>query len=161
MSNFTMNMTWNVKTFEELSTVELYSILQLRQNVFVVEQDCPYLDCDNRDQTSHHLLGWLTKHSSIELVAYLRIIIPENPGNALHIGRVVCHKNIRQKGIGKKLIKRGIAHCTELFPEKPIKISAQQYLLNFYTNLGFSPISAPYDEDGIPHIGMLYLPQQL
>ena len=151
-----MSLTWYLRTFEELSTTELYTILALRQDVFVVEQNCPYLDCDNKDQTSHHLLGWLTTHSSTELVAYLRILIPENQGDSPHIGRVVCHRKIRQKGIGKELIQLGIANCTALFPTTPIKISAQQYLVQFYLRLGFRVSSEPYDEDGIPHIGMTY-----
>lgn len=151
-----MDIIWKLQTFEELSTVELYNMLQLRQNVFVVEQNCPYLDCDNKDQCSHHLLGMVSSGSSSKLVAYLRIVAPKSANDAPHIGRVVCDKNVRQSGIGKELVQQAIVHCDALFPAMPIKISAQQYLTKFYTNLGFIISSAPYDEDGIPHIGMTY-----
>lgn len=151
-----MNIDWQLLTFDELSITELYSIIRLRQHVFVVEQNCPYLDCDNKDQTSHHLLGRIKNSSSTQLVAYLRILIPTTSADTPHIGRVVCSNDIRRHGVGKELVLQGIAHCATLFPDKPIKISAQQYLVNFYTNLGFQISGAPYDEDGIPHVGMIY-----
>jgi len=150
-----MNIDWQLLTFDELSTNELYRVMGLRQNVFVVEQNCAYLDCDNKDQDSHHLLGRIKNSSSTELVAYLRILKPNIPTEAPHIGRVVCRKDVRQSGLGKELVQRGIDHCVILFPGKPIKISAQQYLVNFYTNLGFQISGPPYDEDGIPHVGMV------
>jgi ElaA protein len=153
-----MNIDWQFLTFDELSTNELYRVMGLRQNVFVVEQNCAYLDCDNKDQDSHHFLGRVKNSSSTELVAYLRILKPKSPTEAPHIGRVVCRKDVRQSGVGKELVQRGIAHCATLFPGKSIKISAQQYLVNFYTNLGFRISSTPYDEDGIPHVGMIYKP---
>ncbi|MFT5697712.1 MAG: ElaA protein [Desulforhopalus sp.] len=151
-----MTTHWKLRTFEQLSTIELYTILQLRQGVFVLEQNCPYLDCDNKDQRAHHLLGSLTESPVEELAAYLRIIIPLAPEDVPHIGRVVCHPKVRGKGLGKKLVEKGISHCNMLFPGKPIKISAQQHLVNFYTDLGFRVCSAPYDEDGITHIEMIY-----
>ena len=151
-----MNIDWQLLTFDQLSTNELYKVLELRQNVFVVEQNCAYLDCDDKDQHSHHLLGRIKNSSSTELVAYLRILKPKSPTEAPHIGRVVCNKTFRRNGLGKELIQCGITHCLTLFPCKPIKISAQQYLVNFYTNLGFQISGAPYDEDGIPHVGMIY-----
>lgn len=151
-----MNIDWQLSTFDELSTTELYSIMQLRQEVFVVEQNCPYLDCDNKDQDSHHLLGSIHNNSSTHLIAYLRIVGPEPPKDTPHIGRVVCRHDIRQNGVGKELLHQGILRCNGLFPGKQIKISAQQYLITFYTNLGFQISSEPYDEDGIPHIGMIY-----
>jgi len=151
-----MNIDWQLLTFDELSGAELYRILRLRQNVFVVEQNCPYLDCDNKDQNSHHLLGRIKNDPSADLIAYLRILTPKNRIDTPHIGRVVCAEDVRQSGIGKELVLQGIYYCTTLFPDKPINISAQQYLLNFYTNLGFRISSPPYDEDGIPHVGMIY-----
>jgi ElaA protein len=151
-----MNIDWKLLTFDELSGAELYKILRLRQNVFVVEQNCPYLDCDNKDQYSHHLLGKTQNTASTDLVAYLRILTPDSPIETPHIGRVVCTENVRQSGIGKELVLQGISYCTTLFPDKAIEISAQQYLLNFYTNLGFQISSRPYDEDGIPHVDMIY-----
>jgi ElaA protein len=151
-----MNITWTLRTFAELSTEELYTLLTLRQEIFVVEQNCPYLDCDNHDQNSLHLLGWLMADATKELVAYLRIIPPNSLNGGPHIGRVVCHKKIRQQGVGKLLVQQGILHCFQLYPQKQIHISAQQYLISFYTDLGFQISSPPYDEDGIPHIGMVY-----
>jgi len=151
-----MNIDWQLLTFDELSGAELYRILRLRQSVFVVEQNCPYLDCDNKDQDSHHLLGIINNNPSAELVAYLRILTPKSPTDSPHIGRVVCAEEVRQNGIGKELMLQGISRCTTLFPDKSIKISAQQYLLNFYTSLGFCISSTPYEEDGIPHVGMIY-----
>lgn len=151
-----MYIDWQLLKFEKLSTAELYSIMRLRQNVFVVEQNCPYLDCDDKDQDSHHLLGRIKNNPSAELIAYLRILSPKEPTDTPHIGRVVCAEDVRQNGIGKELVLQGIYYCTTLFPGKQIKISAQQYLLKFYTNLGFRISSAPYDEDGIPHVAMIY-----
>ena len=151
-----MNIDWQLKTFDELSIAELYKVMALRQNVFVVEQNCAYLDCDNEDQDSHHLLGIIKNAFSTELVAYLRILQPKSPIDTPHIGRVVCNKAFRQNGLGKELVRHGIAHCAPLYPGKPIKISAQQYLVNFYTDLGFLISGPPYDEDGIPHVGMIY-----
>ena len=151
-----MNINWQLLTFDELSTTELYRIMRLRQHVFVVEQNCAYLDCDNQDQNSHHLLGRINNHPSTELIAYLRICPPKISTDMPQIGRVVCAESLRQSGVGKELVLLGISCCTRLFPDKPIKISAQQYLLKFYTNLGFRISTTPYDEDGIPHVGMIY-----
>jgi ElaA protein len=151
-----MNINWQLLTFDKLSTTELYRIMRLRQHVFVVEQNCAYLDCDNQDQDSHHLLGRIKNQTSTELIAYLRICPPKIQTNPPHIGRVVCAEDFRHSGIGKELVLQGISCCTRLFPSKPIKISAQQYLLKFYTNLGFRISTTPYDEDGIPHVGMIY-----
>jgi len=152
-----MTTYWKLKKFDELSTTELYNVLHLRQEVFVVEQNCPYLDCDNKDQMAHHLLCSHSESQADELIAYLRIIVPRGQEDAPHIGRIACHTKVRGNGLGKELVEKGISHCTRLFPEKPIKISAQRYLVNFYTDLGFRVCSAPYDEDGIPHIEMIYL----
>jgi len=151
-----MNIFWNIRTFDELTTSELYTTLQLRQEIFVVEQDCPYLDCDDKDQDSHHLLGWDTGSEPNKLMAYLRISPSKNLDNTCNIGRVLCHPTQRGRGLGKELMRQGISQCRALFPDSPIHISAQQYLVVFYTDLGFSISSAPYEEDGIPHIGMTY-----
>ncbi|BHH85626.1 GNAT family N-acetyltransferase [Desulforhopalus sp. 52FAK] len=155
-----MNITWNLRTFNELTTSELYTTLQLRQEIFVVEQNCPYLDCDNKDQKSYHLLGWDITSEQHKLIAYLRILPPTVHDNTCKIGRVLCHPARRRTGLGKELMRRGISSCNTLFPQQSIQISAQQYLLEFYTGLGFSISSDPYDEDGIPHIGMTYTNQQ-
>lgn len=151
-----MNVSWVLQTFDKLTPSDLYAVLQLRQAIFVVEQKCVYLDCDDKDQYSHHLLGWHEVGNTQRLMAYLRIVSPLNDGDVPQIGRVVCHPSIRGTGIGKKLMRHGISKCNVLFPHQKIQISAQQYLVDFYTDLGFSISSAPYDEDGIPHIGMVY-----
>jgi ElaA protein len=151
-----MNIIWSSHTFDELTLSELYAALQLRQEIFVVEQNCTYLDCDDKDQYSHHLLGWHNVGDTKRLIAYLRIVSPKNIGDVPHIGRVLCHKSIRGTGIGKDLVLRGISKCNDLFPHQTIQISAQQYLLDFYRKLGFRVSSPPYDEDGIPHIEMVY-----
>lgn len=155
-----MIIIWNLRTFDELTTSELYTTLQLRQEIFVVEQDCPYLDCDNKDQESHHLLGWDTTPEQHQLITYLRILPPTIEDNTCHIGRVLCHPTSRGTGLGNELMRKGISTCKALFPQQSIQISAQQYLVEFYTGLGFCISSAPYDEDGIPHIGMTYKDQQ-
>lgn len=151
-----IHITWLIRKFEELSTTELYEVLRLRQKIFVVEQNCTYVDCDNKDQNAHHLLALDTRNFSTKLVAYLRVVIPENQAEVSHIGRVLCHSRFRQNGIGKELVQKGISHCTTLYPGRPIKISAQVHLVKFYTDLHFHVCSAPYDEDGIPHIEMVY-----
>lgn len=157
MNSMQMNqITWSILKFEEFTPIELYNVLRLRQKVFVVEQNCAYLDCDNADQNAHHLLASYTKNLSPELVAYLRVLIPESQDEVPRIGRLLCHFRFRKSGIGAKLMQKGISHCSTLFPGSPIKISAQQYLVTFYTDLGFRVCSAPYDEDGIPHIEMVY-----
>lgn len=157
MSNKQMiPITWTIRKFEELSTIELYRLLRLRQKIFVVEQNCAYVDCDNKDQNALHLLALHRSHFATELIAYLRVIIPENQKDVPHIGRVLCHPGFRKNGIGTKLIEKGISHCAALFPGRQIKISAQQHLVRFYTNLSFRVCSTPYDEDGIPHIEMVY-----
>jgi len=149
-----MNIFWQLRTFDELTPSELYTILQLRQEIFVVEQNCPYLDCDDKDQVSHHLLGWNTIVEPHKLLAYLRILPPQNKQSACNIGRVLCHPSKRGSGIGRELMRQGISKCRTLFPQHSIHISAQQYLIDFYSNHGFSISSDPYEEDGIPHIGM-------
>ncbi len=141
-------------SFTELQIPELYALLKLRQDVFILEQDCLYPDLDNRDQDSYHLLALDAQDN---LVAYARIL----PQGLVHqdyvaIGRVVNSDQVRRQGIGQKLMQEAIASCHQLFGRIPIKISAQCYLLKFYENLGFKSVGNDYLEDGIPHIGMIY-----
>ncbi len=139
--------------WEQLTTNQLYDLLQLRQDVFVVEQDCPYLDADGKDQASHHIL----MYEKNTLIAYTRLV-PKGVSyeNYVSVGRVVNHKSVRGKGIGKRLMTFSIQKCQELFPGEKIKISAQVYLLKFYIELGFEETGERYLEDGIPHCGMVY-----
>ena len=148
---------WTRSRFEELTTEELYRILDLRQRVFVVEQHCPYLDTDGRDRFSHHLCGWNERG---RLCAYLRIVQPGQRFVEPSIGRVVTDPSVRRQGLGKELMRRGMAWCAELYPGLPVRISAQQYLERFYADLGFvtDPALAPYDDDGIIHVEMTHRP---
>lgn len=95
-----IHIIWTIRKFKELSTTELYKVLQLRQKVFVVEQNCAYQDCDNKDQSAHHLLALDTRSFSPELVAYLRLVTPQTEQDFPYIGRVLCHPRFRKNGIG-------------------------------------------------------------
>ncbi len=146
-------LIWTCKNFEELTSAELYCILNLRNQVFVVEQNCVYLDTDGRDAASFHFCGWL--HN--ELVAYCRILPPGAAYPQLaSIGRVSTHPSHRKDGYGKILMQKAIEKTYALYNVYEIKIGAQQYLLQFYSNLGFIATGEPYLEDGIPHIAMLH-----
>lgn len=146
-----LNMQWSLKPFSALTTDELYAILQLRSLVFVVEQNCPYLDQDDKDQPSWHLLG----SQANKLVAYTRIIPPGISYEMPSIGRVVTSPQVRRTGIGRLLMQKSIDSCHQLFGKEPIQIGAQQYLESFYTSLGFEISGSPYLEDGILHIHMI------
>ncbi|MFH0783790.1 MAG: GNAT family N-acetyltransferase [Pseudomonadota bacterium] len=146
-----MELNWQWYTFEDLSRQELYAILALRQQIFVVEQACAYLDCDDLDQRAWHLVGW-QHHRPL---AYLRVILPEKVGELPVIGRLLSHREIRGKGIGGKLLTLALQQIQTKLPGSSIQISAQYYLLSFYKRFGFSPISEIYEEDGIPHISMI------
>ena len=144
-------LTWTIRSYEELSKDELFDMCEVRQEVFVVEQDCPYQDCDQKDKESHHLMGY---HSGV-LVAYLRIVKPGVSYKDPSIGRVLTKLSSRKKGLGKELMKRSLAFCSSTYPNSNIRISAQQYLLPFYHCFGFNPVGEGYLEDNIPHMEML------
>ncbi|MEP6594672.1 MAG: GNAT family N-acetyltransferase [Ginsengibacter sp.] len=141
---------WNCKNFTELNNEELYKILQLRNSVFVVEQNCPYQDCDDKDQHCYHLMGW----KDGMLVAYSRLIPPGIAYKEPSIGRVVTATTARGKNIGRRLMMLSIRHISQLFDEHSITIGAQLYLKNFYESFGFVKMSDIYLEDGIEHIKM-------
>jgi len=144
-------MKVSVKRFNELSTEELYQILRLRSEVFVVEQDCVYQDVDNKDQKALHIIG----NKDGEVVAYTRVFKPGDYFNNVSIGRVVVSQDQRKYGLGKQIMQASLAAIDQRFPDKAIEISAQSYLLKFYTALGFSAFGEEYLEDGIPHRRML------
>ena len=146
-----MMMNWVCKTFSELSLEELYSILALRSEVFVVEQHCYYQDVDDKDQDSHHLMGF----SDGVLVAYTRLIPAGVSYDEVSIGRVVVKQMARSGGRGKALMNESIRRCYDLFGRQPIKIGAQYHLKKFYESLGFVQCSDIYDDAGIDHIKML------
>jgi ElaA protein len=140
-----------VKSFKELSKLELYKILRLRAEVFIVEQDCVYQDVDNKDQKALHVI--LKK--SEEIIGYTRLFWPGDYFKEASIGRVVISKKERHNNYGSELMKASILAVSEKMKEKKIKISAQTYLINFYNNLGFFETGKEYLEDGIPHIAMI------
>ena len=142
---------WQLKLFKDLSHEELYSIMQLRQKVFIVEQNCPYLDADGKDLHSYHLMGFVNN----DLAAYARLVFPGISYAEVSIGRVVTSPTYRKKEFGKQLMQRAIAKIENLYGKVPIRIGAQQYLKKFYESFGFVDLGKPYMEDGIPHIIML------
>ena len=144
-------MNWELQSFDELSNKVLYKILQLRCEVFVVEQNCPYLDEDDKDQECYHLMGW----KDGILAAYTRILPAGLAFEEASIGRVVTSAKARGEGLGRTLMLQSIKALYNLYGEVPIKIGAQLYLRDFYTSLGFSQVSDTYLEDNIPHIKML------
>ena len=146
------NLNWSYKPFAALTSTELYTILQLRSEVFVVEQNCAYQDIDNKDQHAFHLSAW----DGNTLAAYCRIIPPGISFEAASIGRVLTAKNYRKNGTGRLLMQKAIPAILQQFNCTQITIGAQLYLIKFYTSLGFVQISATYLEDGIPHIDMTY-----
>ena len=148
-----INMNWVYKNFNDLTVLELYAILKLRSEVFVVEQNCVYLDTDNKDQLSFHLSGWIGN----ELVAYARILPPGSAFQEASIGRVVTNPQYRKTGAGKALMQRAIEKTLQQFDVSAIKIGAQLYLLSFYKSLGFKISGPEYLEDGIPHIEMVLI----
>jgi ElaA protein len=143
---------WQSAAFGALSVDALYALLALRQEVFVLEQQCLYNDMDGLDPTAHHLLGW---SADGRLAAYLRCLAPGVKFEEASLGRVVTVPHARGTGAGRALVARGIALATELHPAHGIRIGAQAYLEQFYASFGFLAVGEPYDEDGITHIDMV------
>ncbi len=146
-----MIIALKTKTFSELSSQEIYDILQLRSEVFVVEQNCVYQDIDDKDQKALHVMG--IKEGRI--VAYARIFKPGDYFDLASIGRVVVSKKERKNGFGVLIMKSAIEAIRNEFGENSIKVSAQTYLKKFYKGFGFKKIGEEYLEDGIPHIAMI------
>jgi ElaA protein len=147
-----MNINWTQKLFDNLTPHELYSIMQLRNEVFVLEQNCIYQDADGKDLKAWHCMGW---NEYGQLMAYTRLLPAGVSYTEPSIGRVVTHADVRSLGAGKELMKRSIQSCYELFGEQSIKIGAQLYLKAFYESFGFEQTGEVYLEDGIEHIEML------
>jgi ElaA protein len=146
-----MSIRWTCKPFAELSVDELYSLLQLRSEVFVVEQNCVFLDMDNKDQKCHHLMGYVDN----ELVASARIVPPRLAYDEPSIGRVVSNPTYRKTGAGRQLMEEAIRITIQLHGNQQIRIGAQLYLKKFYSSLGFECQGDVYLEDGIEHIEMI------
>ena len=145
-----MQIQWVLKKFEELSPYQVYAILQLRNEVFVVEQNCVFQDADDKDQLSFHLMGFQDN----KLVAYTRLVPAGVSYPQASIGRVVTAPAVRRQGAGKLLMQQSINTVYELFGKVPIRIGAQLYLKKFYESFGFQQVSEVYLEDGIEHIYM-------
>jgi len=144
-------MQWTLKKYKELSLDEFHDILQLRINVFVVEQNCPYPELDNKDQIAFHLYC----KDDDKIIAYTRIFKPDDYYQEAAFGRVVVHQDFRNQKLGYRLIVQTMLKMKELFGNIPIKIGAQTYLKKFYESFGFQQKGAEYIEDGIPHIYMI------
>lgn len=147
-----MTCTWKLKSFEALSNTELYNILSLRMEVFVVEQNCPYQDADGKDLKSFHLMGFDEKGN---LIAYARIVPAGISFKEVSIGRVVSSPKVRGTGAGQALMQKSIEVIYQKYGTVPIHIGAQLYLKKFYESFGFTKISEEYLEDNIPHIEMI------
>ncbi len=145
------NIQWYCKKFTKLSVTELYEIMKLRSEVFVVEQKCVYLDADGKDEKSHHF--YAVENGSI--AAYARLLPPNTSFKEASVGRVLTAQSQRRKGLGIILMQKCIAKTLDLFDTTSIKIGGQLYLKSFYEGLQFKQCSEVYDEDGIPHIEMI------
>jgi len=146
---------WQWAKFSELRPDDLYAAVRLREEVFIVEQECIYRDADGRDPHAWHLLGWADTPNGRTLVAYARIFEPGVRYTESSIGRVVTSPQVRGTGVGKALMAEALRRLDGLAPGRPVKIAAQRRLEKFYLELGFKTISAPYEEDGITHVDML------
>ncbi|MEI8278834.1 MAG: GNAT family N-acetyltransferase [Bacteroidota bacterium] len=147
-----MPLRWILKKYQDLSVDELYDILQLRNKVFIVEQNCPYQDLDNKDKKGWHLSGYNDKG---QIVAYSRLLPQGVSYDEVSIGRVVTEPEYRRTLLGKELMKESIERIHKEFGNVAIRIGAQLYLRSFYEGFEFIQTREPYMEDGIPHIEMI------
>ena len=151
------NIQWQWLRFDQMTPAQMEAMFSLRQAVFIVEQDCIYLDIDGKDDQAIHLLGWVNN----QLIATLRVFESyreyqsDSGETRASIGRICIHANFRNAGSGQQLVGRALDFIRQNFNNKPVKIGAQLYLKQFYEKLGFRQVSDIYDEDGIDHIHML------
>lgn len=145
-----MKIEWVKKKWSEISLEELYSVLRLRSEVFVVEQDCVYQDIDNKDQKAIHLLGYINK----ELIAYSRLFNEGDYFKETSFGRAIIKKEKRGQGYGDELVKESLKTIKNYYGNKKVKISAQAHLKTFYSKHAFIAKGKEYLEDGIPHVSM-------
>ncbi|MGB0918581.1 MAG: GNAT family N-acetyltransferase [Flavobacteriales bacterium] len=146
-----MNLRWEWKPFNELSAEEMYTVLCVRQEVFVLEQECLYLDADGKDRKSFHLMGF----DGSDLMAYARIVEPGVSYEEVSIGRILSSKKARRTGAGIELMNEALSRIEAIYGKVPVRISAQSYLEKFYKKFGFEPTGKEYLEDEIPHMEML------
>lgn len=153
-----MRVDWTWKAFGELTLDELYELLALRAEVFVVEQRSLYQDVDGYDRKALHLLARAPGARGPQLVAYLRAFPPGAKFPEASLGRVVTAPAARREGLGRELVRRGLALLDERWPGAGCRIGAQAYLVRFYEGFGFRTVGDVYDEDGIPHVDMVRAP---
>lgn len=146
-----MQLRWQLSTFNELTQLDLYRILQLRNQIFIVEQNDIYLDPDDKDLVAFHLIAW----DKDSIAAYARILPPESTGGFVSFGRVAVAETHRGAGIAQELIKRVLDKIVLEFPHHPVKIAAQSYLIKFYERFGFQIKGEEFLEGTIPHIYMV------
>ena len=146
-------MDYYIKRFKELTVEELYEILKIRNKVFVVEQNCVYQDCDNKDKEAYHL--FIVDNE--EIIAYLRILGRGVSYSEVSVGRVLSNKKYRGKGLGQVAMIKAIEFINNTLNENKVRISAQEYAVPFYEGVGFKVVSKPYLEDDIPHVEMLLI----
>ena len=147
-----MTVDWICKPHDDLGKDQLYAVLRLRSEVFVVEQKCAYQDIDGQDLAgdTHHLMAW----NDNELVAYLRLLDPETQGGDVVIGRVIVSPAARGTGLGHHMMEEALERIEDIWPQTPIFLSAQAHLQGYYGRYGFVVAGEEYLEDDSPHIGM-------
>jgi len=150
-----LTVTWQCSPFNELTPGELYAAMQARQRVFVVEQQCPYLDADGSDHLALHLLGWRNTPDGLVLSAYARLFPPGTKYKEASIGRVMTNPDARGSGLGKSLMSEALQRVAEAEWGIAVRIQAQMYLEGFYEEFGFRRVTEPYTEDDIWHVDML------
>mgnify|MGYP000164786528 CR=1 FL=1 len=150
-------MEWKIKKYEDLTIDELYNILKVRNEVFVVEQNCPYQDCDEKDKRAYHLF----LEDNGEIIAYSRIIEKGVSYDEVSIGRFLVQKKYRGKGFAREMLSKAIKFIEESLNENAIRISGQVYIKEFYKSFGFKEVSDVYLEDNIPHVEMLYESEEI
>ena len=150
----TGSLTWRFCAFSELTVWELERIYTARQQVFVLEQNCAYLDADGLDSQSHHLAAWSAAHTVP--LAYARLVAPGLKYAEPSMGRVVTTQAGRGQGLGRELVARLVAHAQTVYPDQSMRISAQSQLERFYAGFGFVTVGERYLEDNIPHTEMLW-----
>ena len=143
------HIEWKCHRFTDLSLTDLYALLQLRQEVFVVEQQCPYLDADGQDHEAHHHMGFIQG----KLALYTRLFYINHKREGI-IGRVIVKNTYRGLGLGYKLMQESERQCIQLHSPRLITLGAQAHLQSFYSQLGYTVYGEEYDEDGIPHLPM-------
>lgn len=145
---------WRWKAFDALDPREVYEMLKVRSEVFVVEQNCVYGDVDGLDPGAWHLFAWDRSGERPALAGYLRVLLPDAQDPDVRIGRVLTTPPYRGIKLGHALLERAIGHIAEQWPRVPMRLHAQAHLQKFYGAFGFTPVSEIHDDDGIPHVWM-------